>query len=169
MQPLHSVLPVTETGTILTTKLRGWWINMMIIWQFRLPNIATRSLQVIARPHPQDQSPLGILFAFLDLFMRRRTKKMICSTDKVVSVTVCHTTLTRCRSHSYSPLQCTNPLPPLHPLLLPQTHPFKALPPTIIEEQSAWKTEKKIDHGNLLSQKTQKRGSVAVFPRSLRA
>ena len=37
---------------------------------------------------------------------------------------------------------------------------------TITEEQSASKTEKQIDHGNFLSQK---RGSVAVYPRSLRA
>ena len=73
--------------------------------KFRLPNIANRSLQVITRPPPEDQSSLGILFVFLDLFERRRTKNMICCTEKVASVTVCHTTLTRCRRHSYSPLQ----------------------------------------------------------------
>ena len=58
-----------ETGTLLTTRLRGWWINMLIMCQFHLPNIAIRSLQVITRPHPQDQSPLGVLFAFLDLYI----------------------------------------------------------------------------------------------------
>ena len=36
----------------------------------------------------------------------------------------------------------------------------------IIDEQSASKTEEKIDHGNVLSQKS---GSVAVYRRSLRA
>ena len=37
---------------------------------------------------------------------------------------------------------------------------------TITEEQGASETEKKIDHGNVLSQN---RGSVAVYPRSRRA